>query len=242
MNDKIHKALGIFLDAMRPFVVGFLQQHFPNEPWERLYFSRLKAPKRATWNQALKAQGENQSCISLIDYNNLTDFAPGFKQELGIEFGLPDKANKFISYLQELKDIRNKCNHYQVLDNEEIDGAYLYIKQAAKLMKMDELVSEIDNIKNQEQPMAQPVQAMAPPMQTAAVTMREDAPIPAWFTNVYPHYDIRNGVLDESIFAANLGEVALGIGQEVYNNPTIFFEKPISLPDFETLPTGWFVH
>lgn len=135
MNDKIHKALGIFLDAMRPFVVGFLQQHFPNEPWEGLYFSRLKVPKRATWNQALKAQGENQSCISLIDYNNLTDFALGFKQELGIEFGTPDKANKFISYLQELKDIRNKCNHYQVLDNEEIDGAYLYIKQVAKLMK-----------------------------------------------------------------------------------------------------------
>lgn len=33
MNDKIHKALGIFLDAMRPFVVSFLQQQFPNEPW-----------------------------------------------------------------------------------------------------------------------------------------------------------------------------------------------------------------
>ena len=72
-------------------------------------------------------------------------------KNLGIEFGTPDKANKFISYLQELKDIRNKCNHYQVLDNEEIDGAYLYIKQAAKLMKMDELVSEIDKIKDQEQ-------------------------------------------------------------------------------------------
>ena len=42
MNDKIHKALGIFLDAMRPFVVSFLQQHFPNEPWEGLFFARLK--------------------------------------------------------------------------------------------------------------------------------------------------------------------------------------------------------
>lgn len=41
MNDKIHKALGIFLDAMRPFVVSFLQQHFPNEPWEGLFFARL---------------------------------------------------------------------------------------------------------------------------------------------------------------------------------------------------------
>lgn len=225
MNDKIHKALGIFLDAMRPFVVSFLQQHFPNEPWEGLFFARLKPRRQTTWNQAMRAQGENQSCMYFIDYNNLPDFAIGFKRELGLEFDNPDKANKFISYLQELKDIRNKCNHYQALDNEEMEGAYLYIKQAAKLMKMDELVTEIDNIKGQTQTMVQPVIVTPQTTINSQVNAREDAPIPAWFTNVYPHYDIRNGVLDESVFAANLSEVALGIGQEVYSNPTMFFEK-----------------
>ena len=68
----------------------------------------------------MRAQGENQSCMYFIDYNNLPDFAIGFKRELGLEFENLDKANKFISYLQELKDIRNKCNHYQALDNEEV--------------------------------------------------------------------------------------------------------------------------
>lgn len=225
MNDKIHKALGIFLDAMRPFVVSFLQQHFPNEPWEGLFFARLKPARQTTWNQAMRTQGENQSCMYFIDYNNLPDFAIGFKRELGFEFENPDKANKFISYLQELKDIRNKCNHYQALDNEEMEGAYLYIKQAAKLMKMDELVTEIDNIKGQAQTVTQPVVAVPQTTFNAPMNVREDAPIPAWFTNVYPHYDIRNGALDESVFAANLSEVALGIGQEVYSNPTMFFEK-----------------
>lgn len=226
MNDKIHKALGIFLDAMRPFVVSFLQQQFPNEPWEGLFFARLKPARQTTWNQAMRAQGENQSCMYFIDYNNLPDFAIGFKRELGLEFENPDKANKFISYLQELKDIRNKCNHYQALDNEEIEGAYLYIKQAAKLMKMDELVTEIDNIKGQTQTIVQPTTTIPQPATNIYVNaLREDAPIPAWFTNVYPHYDIRNGALDESVFAANLSEVALGIGQEVYSNPTMFFEK-----------------
>ena len=225
MNDKIHKALSIFIDAMRPFVVSFLQQHFPNEPWEGLFFARLKPAKQATWNQAMRAQGENQSCMYFIDYNNLTDFAIGFKRELGTEFGNPDKANKFISYLQELKDIRNKCNHYQTLDNEEVEGAYLYIKQAAKLIKMDELVAEIDNIKGQIQTVVQPVVVSPQTTANVPINVREDTTIPAWFTNVYPHYDIRNGVLDESVFAANLSEVALGIGQEVYSNPTMFFEK-----------------
>lgn len=226
MNDKIHKALGIFLDAMRPFVVSFLQQNFPNEPWEGIFYAKLNPDKQATWNQALRAQGDTKSSMNLIDYNNLSGFAISFKRELATEFGGMKEANKFISYLQELQDVRNKCSHYQALDTDEVDGAYLYIKQAAKLLKMDELVAEIDNIKNQAQPaISQQVQPQPTAQPITPTHVREDAPIPAWFTNVYPHYDIRNGTLDESVFAANLSEVALGIGQEVYSNPTIFFEK-----------------
>ena len=97
MNDKIHKALGIFLDAMRPFVVSFLQQHFPNEPWEGLFFARLKPARQTTWNQAMRAQGENQSCMYFIDYNNLPDFAIGFKRELGLEFENLDKARTSVT-------------------------------------------------------------------------------------------------------------------------------------------------
>lgn len=225
MNDKIHKALGIFLDAIRPFIISFLQQRFPNEPWEGCYFSILKPKRQETWNQGLRSQGENASSIVLIDYNNLTDFAIAFKRELGIEFGNPDKANSFISYLQELKNIRNKCSHFTPLDNDETEGTYLYIKQAAKLMKMDDLVDEINKIKEQTIiPVAASTTAVAASAMPSVI-LNEDAPLPAWFTNVYPHYDIRNGSLDESIFAANLSEVALGVGPEVYTNPTSFFEK-----------------
>ena len=85
MNDKIHKALGIFLDAMRPFVETYLQQQYPNEPGEGLFFARLKPARQTTWNQAMRAQGENQSCMYFIDYNNLPDFAIGFKRELGLD-------------------------------------------------------------------------------------------------------------------------------------------------------------
>jgi predicted AAA+ superfamily ATPase len=46
-----------------------------------------------------------------------------------------------------------------------------------------------------------------------------------WFKNVVPHKDIQQGILDEAVFAANLGDVASGKGREVYNNPEIFFSK-----------------
>lgn len=46
-----------------------------------------------------------------------------------------------------------------------------------------------------------------------------------WFKNVTPHKDIQDGHLDESIFAANLAEVAAGTGREIYISPEMFFSK-----------------
>jgi hypothetical protein len=46
-----------------------------------------------------------------------------------------------------------------------------------------------------------------------------------WFKNVRPHKDIHDGHLDESIFAANLAEVAAGTGREIYTSPEVFFQK-----------------
>ena len=40
-NENIFQALGIFLDAMRPFLVSVLQNHFPGEPWEGVFFQSL---------------------------------------------------------------------------------------------------------------------------------------------------------------------------------------------------------
>jgi hypothetical protein len=44
-----------------------------------------------------------------------------------------------------------------------------------------------------------------------------------WFKNVTPHKDIQDGHLDESIFAANLAEVAATTA------PKCFLARPISL-------------
>jgi hypothetical protein len=46
-----------------------------------------------------------------------------------------------------------------------------------------------------------------------------------WFKNVTPHKDIQDGHLDESVFAANLAEVAAGTGREIYTSPEMFFQK-----------------
>lgn len=49
--------------------------------------------------------------------------------------------------------------------------------------------------------------------------------IPSWFNCVTPQFDILNNKLDESVFAANLGDVMMGSGNEIYLDPKQFFKK-----------------
>ena len=58
-----------------------------------------------------------------------------------------------------------------------------------------------------------------------------------WFKNVTPHKDIQQGILDEAVFAANLGDVASGKGREIYNNPEMFFAKTFLTTGLKTVAT-----
>lgn len=150
MNDNLSKALSIFIEAMRPFVVGFLLEKFKDEPWEGVFFARLKPDKQNTWNKAVQSLSADSDRKQLVDYSNLSSFAIAFKQELTDELGSSKEANKLISYLQEIQEVRNKCNHYQPLDEDEIDRAFGTMKLVAKLLQMPDLVTEIDTIKIEE--------------------------------------------------------------------------------------------
>ena len=86
MSDNLFKALSIYIDAIRPFIVSFLMKHFKDEPWEGVFFSRLKPDKQEAWNRTARSFNGDSNRMILIDYNNLTNFAIAFKQELTTEF------------------------------------------------------------------------------------------------------------------------------------------------------------
>ena len=57
-----------------------------------------------------------------------------------------------------------------------------------------------------------------------------------WFKNVEPHKDIKDGVLDEAVFAANLSEVSEGKGgRNVYTNAEMFFSKTFFTAGLKTI-------
>lgn len=225
-NENIFQALGIFLDAMRPFLVSVLKSHFPGEPWEGVFFQRLTPQKQAQWNQA---QRQGVEPVLRIDYHNLTFLASRFRDELAEELGDKSKTYTFENCMRELQEARNKCQHFTPLTQDEQERAYSNMIFIANMLSMQNLRQEMNRLQNKKTftPAAvAPIAVTTTTSKPVDTNMLDDgSPVPSWFNNCLPHYDIRQGVLDESVFAANLNEVALGTGPEVYNNPTSFFAK-----------------
>lgn len=167
-----------------------------------------------------------------IDYHNLTFLASKFRDELAEELGNDkSKTYTFESVMGELREARNKCQHFTPLTEDERERAFSNMKLVANMLGMKELRQEIDRLQNKHTFAPAAVAPIAVTTVTSTpidTTVIDDgSPLPSWFNNCLPHYDIRSGVLDESVFAANLNEVALGTGPEVYNNPTSFLQKLI---------------
>jgi hypothetical protein len=210
-RDNLSKALGIFIEAFRPYVVSLLmEQH--GEYWPAEFVKSLSPDQQKTWNDNLKAGREPSE---LIDYMHFKFFAIKNKELLKPDFG--KKFNDVPAWLGEITEVRHKIAHYDnSLDEDEATKAWIHMKTIAKAIKMTELETALKTL----QVGATAVAETKPKTNTT----KSNATSP-WFLTVTPHLDIRQGRLDESVFAANLAEVALGNGREIYNNPAVFFSK-----------------
>ena len=216
-NTSLFNALGFFLEKMRPYVVAVIQKAAPGMPWEGELFTKLSYDQQRTWNMAMRNLTDSGgNTANLIDYGILFTFGVSYKDALKQEVGNYPDTNRLINYFKELKEVRNKCQHFQELDEDEITRAYLNMKGAAKLLEMQDVYDEIHRIQNGDKEEIIPTPAPQPsqpqtlkPSAPAAPVSSSDDTLPSWFHFALPHYDIRNGQLDESIFAANTEDLRL---------------------------------
>lgn len=230
MNEKISKALGVFLETMRPIVVAILEKNFKGQEWDDVFFGALPPAGQKQWKLTLASNDNtlfDYDKKNLIDYANLVSFALNFKDQLADEAGGKREANRIISCLQELQDVRNRCQHFQPIDDDDTERAFSDMKTVAKVLELQDLYDEVAHIAEETSQPAPSEQPTAPAERPKddATPVANSGRLKAWFNNAIPHYDIRNSVLDESMFAANLNDVANGTGLEVYSNPVSFFEK-----------------
>ena len=219
--DQIFKALGVFIEAFRPYVVSVLQKE-AGDKWPEWYFDSLTDKQKHSWIEGQKSGTENQN---LIDFHNLKGFVLKYKQLLREDFG--GKANSLPTWLEEIADVRHKCTHYQEIEDRDINRAFENMLLIAEHTGMGEVG---DRIKELQKPAEKKIKSQQ--VQEESVPHGQALP---WFIQVTPHLDIRQDRLDESVFAANLAEVALGSGREIYRNPADFFSKTYFTKGLRTL-------
>lgn len=213
--DNLFKAYGLFIEAYRPYIVSILQAE-AGDRWPAWYVDALYQNQRDQWNEGIRT---GSSPETLIDYPHLKSVALKYKDLLREDFG--KKTNNLVSWFQTLYDIRNKLAHFSEITDDECALVFIHMKTIARAIKMEELESELARLQDQAEEKAStaPKNAQEPKTSSAVSTVQ------SWFRLVTPHLDIKEGRLDESIFAANVADVALGNGREIYNNPVVFFSK-----------------
>ena len=215
ITDNMYKALGLFIEALRPYIVSVMQEKHGGE-WEQFYIETLYDNQRTFWHQQ---RDSGQSAESLIDYQNIKGFAIQYRDVLEQDFG--NNAKHLPTWFDEIKGLRNKCAHHQDITKTEASRAYTNMILIAEKTGMTDLKEALEELKDDKKKKETKKVDTEEPKKTYKPG---DGLVP-WFKQVTPHLDIKQGRLDESVFAANLSEVSLGSGREIYQNPALFFEK-----------------
>lgn len=204
-TDNLYKGLGLFLEAMRPYVVSVLMKE-AGDKWPVWFVEALSAQQQESWKIGLRQGTEPDA---LIDFHYLKPFALKYKELLRKDFGSKDMHN-VPTWFGEIADVRHQIAHFREVEADQATNTWIKMIQIARALGMEELVAELTKLRaGRSEPAAGGGTGGCRP----------------WFAVVTPHLDIRQGRLDESVFAANLAEVALGNGREIYANPVMFFSK-----------------
>lgn len=210
-KQNLYRGLGHFIEAFRPYVVEVLRGAH-SEAWAEAFVEALGPGQRESWQQGLRTGSDP---ATLVDFQYLHSFAYKFRELLKADFGR--HAGSLVGWLKEVTDIRHKIAHFQEVDEDDAAKAWIHLRTIAKLLRQPELEAELQRLRSlPAEPAAEPVPVVSPP---------EASGPRAWFRVVEPALDIRQGRLDESIFAANVAEVALGNGRELYRDAATFFGK-----------------
>jgi hypothetical protein len=220
-RQQLDEALTSFLDAIRLYIIEKMSVNYP-EDWGLIYAQSLSPFHKKNWDNGLM---EGKSPKELIDFGHLKQFVIDNKQYFKEDF--KRKTGMLPTWFEEISLVRNDWAHNHEIELDDASRALGTMVRILQAISMGEIAEKIKNIRVGFYP-----EKIKVVEKKVIVDAAEDespvvakGPLLPWFMNVRPHEDIERGNLDESVFAANLGDVALGTGREVYRDPEQFFPK-----------------
>ena len=155
IEENLYIALGKFIRVLRSFITSELFKIYGND-WEKIYTSVLSENQILNWKKSKEEESINPK--DLIDFGNLFLFALKFKHDFFSNFLGKRSCNNLPTHLNELSAVRNQIAHYQTLDSDKAEKAFLIMIEIAKELKKKELEQELRNLKGLQPKINKPVQ------------------------------------------------------------------------------------
>lgn len=219
-KEKLGTAFNNTIEVLRKDMrMAMFKEH--GNLWDQECRDALSDAQRHTWDQQIAGGVSPEGCI---DFGNIGTISVKNKPALKHKFGR--QYNSAISWFNELNEVRRKWAHHHPIEEDDWTfsiGTMLKIAKALNSQALEEDLRLLQAPVSAPADVASPAQASSPA--SAEMGPTYTGSLPFWFDVVTPHEDIRTGSLDESVFAANLNQVHLREGREVYSNAELFFKK-----------------
>ncbi|WBM74551.1 ATP-binding protein [Saprospira grandis] len=222
-RDHLFSAMTEFLHAIRVYIVDRMERSYADR-WLIEYGASLYESHQEKIIEQLRA-GATQA--SVIDFPHLKSWSLRQKELLSEDFGR--MTPKLPTYFSDICDLRNDLAHFSDIDENAYQEGYLNMIKIIQALKKEEVVRKLEALRKagdeESEKEAEDEAVVLQVVEKQKLEHGERLAIRPWFGNCQPHLDIRQGRLDESVFAANLTEVATAEGRSSYIDSQEFFAK-----------------
>lgn len=231
LRKHLDTALNKGLRGLRLYTANMLGKIEGNH-WHIRFRDQLSTGMQKQWDDRV---GEGMDPQDAIEFHYLGRFVTRRRNFFDADFGR--NVNRLPTWLSEIQDVRNKFAHMQPIEEDEALRALNNLILIFRHLGMTDLEEEIVAIREEIRVAMLPEELKKSLQEKAKSSNKPEykGPLMPWFKNVMPHLDIQKGILDESVFAANLAEVASGEGREVYRDPDTFFSKTYFTAGLKTI-------
>ena len=237
-REALNKALDIFRDAMRPFIVRTLKR-VPGRQVEDLIANSLHYNQSDRFRQNLReSNGDLEASIDIGDFPNI--IGRNWRDAFSRQFP-DDSSAQSTTWL--IKGARDKAAHPAPRDLEtEYARVHLFhIADVLGLINRPSEESDVERIRDQllaadgpgDAPKEQPAKPAAASGRRAPRTASNLTP---WRQVIKPSADVSQGTFRQAEFAADLQQVHDGRASATeYGNPVDFFNHTYITPGLRTL-------
>ena len=240
-REALNKALDIFRDAMRPFIVRNLRS-VPGQQAEDLILNALNPNQEAQVQHNLgRGSGNIEAALDIGDFPQI--ITRNWRESFGRRFS-NDRSVQSKIWL--IKESRDQVAHpgLQDLDTEYTRAHLFHIAEVLGLINQPGQRQAVETIRDQllatdglsDAPEREPVR---PAATDGRRTPRTSHNLKPWREVIKPSPDVSQGSFRQAEFAADLQQVHDGRANATeYGNPVSFFNHTYITPGIRTLLTN----